>query len=126
MHTVSFNRTHLLATSHPVSETRANVSSVIPAARTLKYGRQAGADEEDDDEYGASGYDAYWKNLASGADQQRVYDDEDDDEDDDDDDEDDEEEDDDEEDEAVEEKAVEEKAAVAVAGLKLEWAGTIP
>lgn len=34
------------------------------STRTLKFGRQSGAD---DDENGASGYDNYWKNLASGA-----------------------------------------------------------
>lgn len=51
-------------------------------ARTLKFGRQSGAD---DDENGASGYENYWKNLASGV--TTTYDDDDDYEEDDDDDE---------------------------------------
>lgn len=33
----------------------------LSAARSLKFGRQTGGDEAD----GASGYDAYWKNLSS-------------------------------------------------------------
>lgn len=32
----------------------------LPAARSLKFGRQTGEDAD-----GASGYDAYWKNLSS-------------------------------------------------------------
>lgn len=35
----------------------------VLAARTHKFGRQSGADE---DGYGASGYSSYWKNLESG------------------------------------------------------------
>lgn len=33
----------------------------LPAARSLKFGRQTGGEDAD----GASGYDAYWKNLSS-------------------------------------------------------------
>lgn len=99
------------------------------AARTLKFGRQAGADEYDDDyDNGASGYDAYWKNLASGG-QQGDYREEDDDEDDDyeeeEEEEDDDDEDDDEEEDEEEEEGAMEKAATSVAGLKLQessWA----
>lgn len=84
----------------------------------MKFGRQAGVDEDDDYDYGASGYDSYWKNLASGGrDQQDDYGEDDDDEDDEYE-EDDEEEDDEEEDEEGEE----EKAADSLAGLNL--AGT--
>lgn len=43
------------------------------STRTLKFGRQTGGD---DDEYGASGYDNYWKNLASGATSTYDYEDE--------------------------------------------------
>ncbi len=47
---------------------------MFSAARTLKFGRQAGADDDDDYYDGASGYDSYWKNLASGGrDQQEDY-----------------------------------------------------
>lgn len=96
---------------------------VSSAARTLKFGRQAGADEYDDDyDNGASGYDAYWKNLASGG-QQDDYREEDDDEDDDYEEEEEEEEedddDDDEEEDEEEEEGAIEKAATSVAGLKL-------
>ncbi|MEE6461449.1 hypothetical protein FKM82_001293 [Ascaphus truei] len=56
------------------------------STRSLKFGRQSGTDEGEGN--GASGYDAYWKNLASGGNQD---DDDDFDEDDEDDDEDDEE-----------------------------------
>lgn len=34
------------------------------AARSLRFGRQAGSEDAD----GASGYDAYWKNLSAGKD----------------------------------------------------------
>lgn len=34
---------------------------ILPAARSLKFGRQTGGEDAD----GASGYDAYWKNLSS-------------------------------------------------------------
>lgn len=85
------------------------------AARTLKFGRQAGADDDDDYDTGASGYDAYWKNLASGGrDDQDDYGD--DDEDEDDEDEEEEEEDEDEE----EEEEEEDRGADSMAGLKLE------
>ena len=87
---------------------------VLSTARTLKFGRQTGAD--DDDEYydGASGYDSYWKNLASGGrDAQDDYREDEDDEDDDFDE--DEEEEEEEEDDEVEE----EQAADSMAGLKL-------
>lgn len=71
----------------------------VLAARTHKFGRQSGADEDD---YGASGYSSYWKNLESGGgykdeeedDLDDDYDEEDEDEDDDDDEEEEEEEDD--------------------------------
>lgn len=91
---------------------------MFSAARTLKFGRQAGAEEDEDYYDGASGYDSYWKNLASGGgDQQDNYGEDDDDDDDDEE----EEEDDDEEDEEEEEEEAEvEKAADAVAGIKLE------
>lgn len=99
----------------------ANATSAFSAARTLKFGRQAGVDEYDDDyDNGASGYDAYWKNLASGG-QQDSYREEDDDEDDDyvEEDDDDDDDDDEEEDEEEEGEGVEEKAAGSMAGLKL-------
>lgn len=93
------------------------------AARTLKFGRQAGADEYDDDyDNGASGYDAYWKNLASGG-QQDDYREEDDEEEDDDYDEEEEEEEDDDDDEGEEEEEEEgaiEKAATSMTGLRLD------
>lgn len=54
------------------------------STRTLKFGRQSGADEDDN---GASGYDSYWKNLASGG-TNTYYDDEDEEEDEEEDDED--------------------------------------
>lgn len=65
----------------------------VLAARTHKFGRQSGADEDD---YGASGYSSYWKNQESG---DGCKDEEDDDFDDDYDEEDEEEDDDDEEEE---------------------------
>lgn len=74
------------------------------STRTHKFGRQSGADDDGYD-YGASGYDSYWKNLAAGGgggDQDEDDDDyesEDDEEDDDDDDEEEEEEEDEEEEE---------------------------
>ncbi|RXN01905.1 Zinc finger protein 330 [Acipenser ruthenus] len=75
---------------HETQETK----DLSMSTRSLKFGRQSGADDGD----GASGYDAYWKNLASGggAGGDEDYDDEEygDDEDDDDDDDEDEEEDD--------------------------------
>lgn len=52
------------------------------STRTVKFGRQSGADEESYG-YGASGYASYWKNVASsGADQDddNAEDDDDDDE----------------------------------------------
>lgn len=43
------------------------------STRTLKFGRQAEAGDDDYDD-GASGYDAYWKNIGSGGnDQQDDY-----------------------------------------------------
>ncbi|XP_018418916.1 PREDICTED: zinc finger protein 330 [Nanorana parkeri] len=66
---------------HETQQTK-NLSMSI---RTLKYGRQSGADE---DENGASGYDNYWKNLASGG--TNTYDDDDDEEEEDDEDDEDE------------------------------------
>lgn len=101
--------------------------SVSSAARTLKFGRQAGADEYDDEyDNGASGYDAYWKNLASGG-QQDNYRGEDDEEDDDYEEEEEEEDDDGDEEEEEEEEGAIEKAATSMAGLKLDgssWAQT--
>lgn len=97
------------------------------AARTLKFGRQAGTDEYDDDyDNGASGYDAYWKNLASGG-QQDDYREEDDEEDEDYEEEEEEEDDDEEEEEDEEEEGAIEKAATSMAGLRLDestWAQT--
>lgn len=86
------------------------------AARTLKFGRQAGADDDDDYDYetGASGYDAYWKNLASGG-RDRQDDDDDEDEEDDE-----EEEDYDDEEEEEEQEEEDDRAAGSMAGLKLE------
>lgn len=93
------------------------VSSV---ARTLKFGRQAGGDYDDDDYDGASGYDSYWKNLASGGrDQQDDYG-EDDDYEEDEYEEEDEDEEEEEDDEDEEEEGEEETAADSLAGLKLE------
>lgn len=80
-------------------------------ARSLKFGRQTGT-EEDSYGYGASGYDAYWKNVAS-AGQDGGDDDDDEDEDDEDEDDDEEEEDDDGEEEA-------ERTVDSLAGLKLD------
>lgn len=98
----------------------ANATPAFSAARTLKFGRQAGADEYDDDyDNGASGYDAYWKNLAPGG-QQDSYREEDDDEDEDYVEEDEEEEEEDDDDEEEEEgEGDEEKAAGSISGLKL-------
>lgn len=97
------------------------------STRTLKFGRQAGADEDDNYYDGASGYDSYWKNLASGGrDQQDNYgedDDEEEYEEDDDEyeeDDDEEEEEEEENDEEEEEEGEEGKVAVSVAGLKLD------
>lgn len=84
------------------------------STRTLKFGRQAGADDDDYD--GASGYDSYWKNLASGGrDQEDDYGEDDDYEEDEEDDDDD-----DEEEEEEEEEGEEETAADSLAGLKLD------
>uniref|UniRef100_A0A674NX25 Zinc finger protein 330 n=1 Tax=Takifugu rubripes TaxID=31033 RepID=A0A674NX25_TAKRU len=105
---------------HETQETK----DLSMSTRTLKFGRQAGADEYDDDyDNGASGYDAYWKNLASGG-QRDDYREEDEDEDDDYEEEDEEEEDDDDDDEEEEEEeeeggGAEEKTAGSMAGLKL-------
>ena len=107
-----------------------NVTLLLSAARTLKFGRQAGADDDYDDyDDGASGYDSYWKNLAAGGrDQQDNYDDEDEDAEDDEEEEDDDEEEEEEDDEEEEEEeGKEEKAADTMAGLKLDgsaWAQT--
>lgn len=83
-----------------------SLNLLLLSARTHKFGRQSGADDDSYD-YGASGYDSYWKNIASGGaadqDEDDVGEDDDyeyeDDEEEDDDDE--EEEDEDDEDEAV-------------------------
>lgn len=93
---------------------------VFFAARTLKFGRQAGADDDDDDyDTGASGYDAYWKNLASGdRDHQDDYGD--DDEDDEDEEEEGEDEDEVDEEEEEEEEEEDDRAAGSMAGLKLQ------
>lgn len=92
------------------------------AARTLKFGRQTGADEDDDYYSGASGYDSYWKNLASGS--RNDYGEDNDDEDDECEEEEEEEEEDDEEeeedDEEEEEEDEEDKSADCMAGLKLD------
>ncbi|KAM9477689.1 zinc finger protein 330 isoform 1-T2 [Clarias gariepinus] len=87
---------------HQTQETK----DLSMSTRTHKFGRQSGADDDSYD-YGASGYDSYWKNIASGGaadqDEDDVGEDDDyeyeDDEEEDDDDE--EEEDEDDEDEAV-------------------------
>ncbi|CAK6958612.1 zinc finger protein 330 [Scomber scombrus] len=96
---------------HETQETK----DLSMSTRTLKFGRQAGADDDYYDD-GASGYDSYWKNLASGGgrDQEDDYGEDDDYEED----EDDEDSDDDEEEE--EEEGEEEKAADSLAGLKLD------
>lgn len=85
---------------------------MFSAARTLKFGRQAGCD--DDDYGGASGYDAYWKNLAAGGSRQDDYGDDDDEEEDGYEDEEDEEEEDEEEED--------EGAAESLAELKIDGA----
>uniref|UniRef100_W5KDY4 Zinc finger protein 330 n=1 Tax=Astyanax mexicanus TaxID=7994 RepID=W5KDY4_ASTMX len=46
---------------HQTQETK----DLSMSTRTHKFGRQSGADDDGYD-YGASGYDSYWKNLASG------------------------------------------------------------
>lgn len=46
---------------HQTQETK----DLSMSTRTHKFGRQSGADDDSYD-YGASGYDSYWKNLASG------------------------------------------------------------
>lgn len=101
----------------------ANATSAPSAARTLKFGRQAGADEYDDDyDNGASGYDAYWKNLASGGQRDNYREDDEDEDDDYEEDEEEEEEDDDDDEEEEEEEegeGAEEKTAGSMAGLKL-------
>ncbi|CAJ1052458.1 zinc finger protein 330 [Xyrichtys novacula] len=103
---------------HETQETK----DLSMSTRTLKFGRQAGVDDDDDDYDGASGYDAYWKNLASGGgNQQDQYggdDDYEEDEDEEDDYEEDEEEDDDDEEEKEEGEV--EKAADSMAGLKVD------
>ena len=83
---------------------------VLCLARSLKYGRQSGADEESYG-YGASGYDNYWKSVASAGQEEEEEEDDDDDEDEE------EEEDDDEDDDDDEEEVVDN-----LAGLKLEGA----
>jgi len=97
---------------HETQETK----DLSMSTRTLKFGRQAGADDDDYYDDGASGYDSYWKNLASGSrDQEDDYGEDDDYEEDEDD-----EDDDDEEEEEEEEEGEEETAADSLAGLKLD------
>lgn len=85
---------------------------IFCAARTLKFGRQAGGDDDEDYDYdtGASGYDAYWKNLASGGGDRQDDDDEEEDE------EDEEEYDDDEEEEEDDGRAAEGMADLKIQG----------
>ena len=96
------------------------------AARSVKFGRQSGAGEEDSYGYGAGGYAAYWKNMAaSNADKEEDYgagdDDEDEDEDDEDDEEEEEDDDDDDEEEAVDQQEGKEEGVVGpLAALKLD------
>ncbi len=81
-----------------MSGTNRMILLYVLAARTHKFGRQSGADEDD---YGASGYNSYWKNLESGGgskgeeniDEDDDFDDDDEEEEDDDDDEEEEEDD---------------------------------
>lgn len=99
-------------------DTRANVDTcALFTARTLKFGRQAGADDDDGYYDGASGYDAYWKNAASGGgDQQDDYGEDDYYE------EDEYEEDEEEEEEEEDEEGEQETASESLAGLKLDGA----
>lgn len=77
------------------------VSYLVPfSARTHKFGRQSAADDDGYD-YGASGYDSYWKSIASGGAADQEDDEEDYEEDYEDDEEEDDDEDDDDEAEAV-------------------------
>ncbi|KAM9770606.1 zinc finger protein 330 [Menidia menidia] len=99
---------------HETQETK----DLSMSTRTLKFGRQAGGDEYDDDYDGASGYDAYWKSVAAGGGgQQDNYGEDDDYEEEDDEDEEEEEEEDEEEDE-------EEIPSESMAGLKLGGTAT--
>ncbi|GLD71882.1 zinc finger protein 330 [Lates japonicus] len=101
---------------HETQETK----DLSMSTRTLKFGRQAGAEDDDDYYDGASGYDSYWKNLASGGrDQQDDYG-EDDDYEEDEEEEEEEDEDEEEEEEEEEEEGEEETAADSLAGLKLD------
>lgn len=87
---------------------------IRPAARTTKFGRQSGADEDSYGYggYGASGYDSYWKNVSSSGGGEGDQEDDGGDDDDDEEEEDEEEEDDEEEEE--------EEVADSLAGLKIE------
>lgn len=100
---------------HETQETK----DLSMSTRSLKFGRQSCADEDDDGYYGegASGYDSYWKNLSSGGGGQDYDDAEDDD--DEDEDEDDEDEDEEDEDDEEEEEEEEETAAESMSNLKL-------
>ncbi|NP_998538.1 zinc finger protein 330 [Danio rerio] len=88
---------------HETQETK----DLSMSTRTHKFGRQSGADD-DDDGYGASGYSSYWKNLESGGGGGGYLDDDDNEEEDDDydEEEDDEEEDEDDDDDEEEEAEV--------------------
>lgn len=98
------------------NDTRANVDTcALFTARTLKFGRQAGADDDDGYYDGASGYDAYWKNAASGGGDQQDYGE-------DDYYEEDEYEEDEEEEEEEDEEGEQETASESLAGLKLDGA----
>uniref|UniRef100_A0A8C7IEH9 Zinc finger protein 330 n=1 Tax=Oncorhynchus kisutch TaxID=8019 RepID=A0A8C7IEH9_ONCKI len=95
-------------------------SCTHPAARTTKFGRQSGADEDSYGYggYGASGYDSYWKNVSSSGGGEGDQ------EDDGGDDDDDEEEEDEEEDEEEEEEDDEEEKEVADSLARLKIEGT--
>nr|XP_020447474.1 zinc finger protein 330 [Monopterus albus]XP_020447475.1 zinc finger protein 330 [Monopterus albus]XP_020447476.1 zinc finger protein 330 [Monopterus albus] len=102
---------------HETQETK----DLSMSTRTLKFGRQAGAD--DDDYYGASGYDSYWKNAASGgSDQRDEYGDDDDYEEDEEDEEEDDDDDEDEDEEEEEDDCEGDTATDSLADLKLNAA----
>uniref|UniRef100_A0A672YV92 Zinc finger protein 330 n=2 Tax=Sphaeramia orbicularis TaxID=375764 RepID=A0A672YV92_9TELE len=99
---------------HETQETK----DLSMSTRTLKFGRQSGADEDDGYYGGASSYDSYWKNVASGGGHPEDDYGEDNDDYDEDEDEEDEEEEEDDEDEEEEEE--EETAAESLAALKVD------
>ena len=102
-----------LASSNILVQSQSLTSCVLCLARSLKFGRQSGADEESYG-YGASGYDSYWKNISKAGQEKEEEEEEEEDE------EEEEEEDDDDDDDEEEE---EEEVVDNLAGLKLE--GTV-